>query len=119
MAGKTLVGSKLPYSIILVNPVKLEQKVTIRGLNAAPRGANGSLMVVPYMTTEVDSDFWTAWYTVHNHDRKPFEPLKSGALFVAKTNEDLKAIGRENEGRKTGLEAMPRKTKDIKAASEE
>jgi hypothetical protein len=119
MPGKTLVGSKLPYSIILVNPVKLDQKVTIRGLNAAPRGANGSLMVVPYMTTEVDTDFWATWFTVHNHERSPFEPLKSGALFVAKTHEDLKAIGRENENRKTGLEPMPRQTKDIQGASEE
>lgn len=104
-----LVCSKLPTSIILNHPMDVETKVTIRGLNAAARGTNNQPILVPYITTEVDKDFWTAWEAAHgSKSRKPFPAIKSGALFVADSAENANAIARENEDRSTGLQGLSR-----------
>lgn len=102
-----LVCSKLPTSIILNHPMDPETKVTVRGLNAAQRGTNGQPILVPYITTEVDEEFWSAWEAAHGDKaRKPFPAIKSGALFVAKNAGDANAIATENEKRSTGLQGM-------------
>lgn len=101
------IGSKLPFGFILKHPIDPEQAVTIRGLNSAPRGRNGTLVQVPYMTTEVDKDFWDLWFAIHtSNSRHPFGPLKSGALFVAETADRAEAVYREREKDKTGMEGL-------------
>jgi hypothetical protein len=108
MPDKLIVCSKLPYGLIITNPFNPDHKVQIRGLNGAPAGQNGTRMQVPYMTTEVDKDLWDAWFTMHNHSTRPFGPLKSGALFVAATTDEVKQKSREREKEKTGLEGLNR-----------
>lgn len=104
-----LVCSKLPTSLVLNHPMDVETKVTVRGLNAAPRGTNNQPIVVPYMTTEVDADFWAAWEGAHGaKSKKPFPAIKSGALFVADSAANANSISREHEKRATGLEGLSR-----------
>jgi len=93
--------------------------VKINGLNDAPKGRNGVIMAVPYMTTQVDKEFWDMWHAVHAHPRNPFQPLKSGAIFVAKDEKDAKAIYREREDDKTGLEQLNPDEHRVKTATED
>jgi hypothetical protein len=107
MAGTTvLIGSKLPNGLIIRHPLKAGIEAEIRGLNGAPKGRSGQLMVVPYMTTEIDKDLWDAWFLVHGAPGKIFPPIKSGAIFVARTPEAAEKIYREREKEITGLEPM-------------
>lgn len=102
-----LICSKLPTSLVLNHPMDPETKVTIRGLNAAQRGTNGQPIVVPFITTEVDEDFWTCWEAAHGlKTRRPFSAIKNGAIYVAKNAADANAIAREEEKRDTGLQGM-------------
>lgn len=105
--NRVIICSKLPTSIILNHPMDPETKVTIRGLNAAQRGTNGQPIVVPFIATEIDKEFWDAWEKAHGEKaRKPFPPIKSGAIYVAKNATDANAIARENEARLTGLQGL-------------
>lgn len=104
-----IVCSKLPVSLTLRNPLDKTTKVTIRGLNTAPRGSNGDPIAVPYMTTKIDADFWAAWEGAHGLKAKHvFPAIKSGALFAAETDDEANGINRENEKRGTGMEGMSR-----------
>ena len=104
-----LVCSKLPISIILNHPMDSEIKVKIRGTNAAPRGTNGQPIFVPFITTEVDKEFWQIWEAAHGAKaKKPFPAIASGALFVADSAESANSIARENEKRPTGLQGLSR-----------
>lgn len=104
MADTITIGSKLPFGFILKHPFDPHNTVTIKGLSNAPRGRNGVLVQVPYMTTEVDKDFWDIWYSVHNNSGHSFGPLKSGSIFVAGT--DAESVYREREKDKTGMEGL-------------
>ena len=107
--AKVLICSKLPTSLVLNHPLDPSTKVTVRGLNAATRGTNGQPIVVPYITTEIDVDFWQAWNSAHGlESRKPFPAIKSGAIWEAKTPEDAKSVAREKEKQTTGLQPMSR-----------
>jgi hypothetical protein len=114
-----LIGSKLPTGLVLKHPLDPGIKVTIRGLNSAPVGVNKAPIIVPYMTTEVDKEFWDAWKMVHHSPANPFGPLASGALFEAKNEDHAKGIAKEQSARRTGLEPMPQETKDIKPAEKD
>lgn len=108
-----LIGSKLPHGLVLKHPAKPTATVTLKGLNSAPRGVNGQPVVIAYATTEIDQDFWDAWYMAHNGP-KPFAAIASGAIFIAKTEEAAKKIAKEQVKRKTGMEPMSQESKDIK-----
>lgn len=109
MKGTVLIGSKLPVSVILNHPMNAATKVTIRGINAAARGTNGQPILVPFITTEVDEDFWTAWNAAHGEKaQNVFPAIRSGAIFVAKTPDAIKGIARDKEALVTGLEGMSR-----------
>jgi hypothetical protein len=104
---RVLICSKLPTSIILNHPLSPEVKVTVRGLNAAQRGTNGQPISVPFITTEIDKEFWDAWEAAHGEKaRKPFPAIKSGALYAAKSASHAQGIAKEQESRLTGLQGM-------------
>lgn len=103
--GKTIIiGSKLPIALTLKHPLQASRTVVIRGLNDAPRGTNGQPIAVPYITTQIDAQFWAEWKIANDHPERPFKPLASGAIFEAKTEEAAKSVYRERETEKTGLE---------------
>jgi hypothetical protein len=112
---KVIVCSKLPMSLVLKHPLKPTNTVLIKGTNAAPKGTNGVPMFVPYMTTEVNAEFWNEWFLVHNHATKPFAPLASGAIFAEKTADAVASVAKEHEGEKTGMEPTDPKAFGVKA----
>lgn len=117
--GKTvIIGSKLPISLILKHPLQASKTVEIRGLNSAPRGTNGQPIAVPYITTEVDAQFWAEWKIANEHPERPFRPLASGAIFEAKTEEAAKKIYRERESERTGLEPVRSTEFGVKPATD-
>lgn len=114
--GKTvIIGSRLPVSLILKHPLDPSKTVTIRGLNSAQEGTNGQPIQVPYMTTEIDADFWSGWKVGGNNT---FQPFKSGAIFEAKTPEAAEKTYREREKEKTGLEPARSSEFGVKTASD-
>lgn len=94
--AKVIVGCKLPHGIILENPLDPAHKVELNGLNKI------EIIGADHATTEVDGEFWNLWET-SNPD---FAALKSGAIFVAKTVADAKAIAKEFKGEKTGFDKL-------------
>jgi hypothetical protein len=117
--GKTIIiGSKLPISLILKHPINISKTVTIRGLNSAQRGTNGQPIVIPFITTEVDADFWSAWKMGNSHPDRPFKPLASGAIFEAKSEEAAQKIYRERETEKTGLQPVRSSDFGVKTATD-
>lgn len=119
--GRTItIGSKLPHGLILNHPANPVEKVEIHGLNSAPKGTNGQPIYVPYVTTEVDAEFWAAWKLGHvTNDNKSFKPFASGAIFEAVTPEAAEKVYREREKEKTGLEPLSMRAEGVKPADKE
>ena len=103
-----VIGCKLPHGIVLHSPVDPTKKVTIKGLNS-------SELIVPYVLTPVDADFWTEWEMAN----AKFQPLVSKALFVAKNKADADAMGKELQRERTGLETINPDSHGIKTAEKE
>ena len=106
MAKNVLVGCKLPNGIIISDPINANIKVTLNGKNKA------LVIGAEYSTTEVDEEVWGRWHAAN----AKFEPVKSGAIFVAKSLADVNAIAKEYSGRKTGLEPMQTDGEDERAS---
>lgn len=115
---KILIGSKLPIALVLKHPLNASKTQTLRGLNGAQRGTNGQPITVPYITTEIDADFWAAWKIANDHPDRPFKPLASGAIFEAKTEEAAKKIYQEREKERTGLEPARSEQFGVKKAED-
>lgn len=109
-----IIGSKLPISLILKHPVNIGKTVEVRGLNSAQKGTNGQPIQVPYITTEIDADFWSAWKLGNSR----FTPFESGAIFEAKTEESAEKIYREREKERTGLEPVRSSEFGVKTATD-
>lgn len=104
-----IVGCKLPNGIILQHPLNAAHKVEIAGLNKP------KIIGAPYVTTEVDAEFWANWVAVHSE----FPALKSGALFAVKSAKDIDVVASEHAKRKTGLEKMKPTDGGVKPADKE
>jgi len=89
-----LVGCKLPHGLIIEDPADVSKKVKIHGLNRS------KIIGASYAATRVDRELWDRWIVAH----KDFSAVVSGAIFAAKNANDIQAIGKENENRKTGFE---------------
>lgn len=105
------IGCRLPSGLILeVGDVSVE-------LNGQRQMQENSPIVIltadMYGTTEVDESFWNAF-----KDRvgAEFTPLKSGAIFEAKSEKEAKAKAKDLKESPTGHEALPQKSKDIEKA---
>lgn len=109
MAKSTvIVGCRLPNGIILEHPNNPTQRVQIAGTKSTK-------VEVPYVTTEVDKDFWDAWVLVHSD----FTPLKNGALFMESTKDRADAKAKELVKEKTGFERAKAKDHGVVAADKE
>ena len=101
MTNTVLVCSRLPHTLLIDHPTN-GQRVEIKGLNSTQ-------LIVPYVSTNVDAEFYNAWKASMGSD---FAPLKSGALFVAKSEADAQAFTREIATEKTGFEKASPESKD-------
>lgn len=106
MAKIVVVGCKLPHGITIEHPMDPSKTVVLNGKNKA------LIVGSDCGTTEVDGDFFEQWHAVN----KEFPAVKSGAIFVTKSANDVAAIAAEFKDRKTGFEAMRTDGKDDRAA---
>lgn len=105
MSKTVVVACKLPHGIVLEHPMNPANTVTLNGRNKSP------IIGATYATTAVDADFWEQWLAVN----KEFGAIKSGAIFVAKSDADASAMAAEFKDRRTGFEAMQTDGKDPRA----
>ncbi len=81
-----------------------------------PKGMDGRPVATPYVTTEVDADFWTSWKLLHCSGKDSFKPFSSGAIFECPSVDDAKRVYRERENEKTGLDALSQNAEGVKPA---
>ena len=105
--GTVLVGCKLPNGVVLEHPGDPLNKVILSGRNKSPI-VGGS-----YGTTEVDAGFWAAWIDAN----KAFLPVKAGAIFEARTIDELKGKAADLKDEKSGFEALPQNAMGVKPAT--
>jgi len=106
IAKTVLIGCKLPHGLILDHPLDVSKKVELAGLNKA------IIIGADCATTPVDGEFWETWKTVH----KDHPAIKSGAIFEARTTEEVKAKSKGLKEEKTGFEPMPQEAMGVKVA---
>ena len=106
MADKVIIGCKLPNGIILEVG---DKKQVVKGLN--------SIVIIgaTHATTEINAEFYAAWL----EDHKDFPAVKSGALFVARSFEEVKKVAEEMKDEKTGFEPMAQETLGVKSADKD
>ena len=98
-----LIGCKLPNGLILDHPLDTSKTVTLAGLNKA------IIIGADYATTPVDGEFWETWKTVH----KDHPAIKSGAIFDARTPEEVESKAEELKDEDTGFKAMPQEAMGV------
>ena len=104
MAKETvLVGCRLPNGITLTHPQNKEVKVTLKGQYGEKSESGLFIPPAPYGMTTVDAGFWNAWKEAY----QGYPLLKTRAIFEAKSEAEFKAMARELEMEKTGMEAVP------------
>ena len=109
------IGCRLPSGLILDLGDPTKPSVELAGQRQTQARSPIILLTEEdYGTTEVDSSFWEAFKTRVGPE---FAPIKSGAIFEAKSEKDAKAIAKELKGKKTGHEPLPQEDKDIQKAT--
>lgn len=106
MAGKVIIGCKLPNGLTLIHPAQPHERVTLAGLHSS------KIIGATHVTTEVDQDFWDTFKAAH----KDYAPLKSGAIFEARNETEALAKAKELKKQKTGFEAMEPESAGVKPA---
>jgi hypothetical protein len=108
-----LIGCRLPSGLVLHHPQNRELTVKISGTSSAP--TEGGLYLPPksYETTEVDAEFWAAWKAAY----VGFPPLKTRALFEAKSEQEASSKAKEAKNEKTGFEQIPKTAGGVKPDS--
>lgn len=109
-----LIGCRLPNGLILrhPDPAHKGKSVRLRGANEAQ--VKSVVIGQTFVTTPVDSDFWETWKKVYSD----FAPLKSGAIFEARSDNEANGKGRELSKEKTGFEAMAKEVLGVKEAKD-
>jgi len=116
--GTVTIASKLHVGLILElitpskgrmpTPIDEEHKrVEIKGTNSLLLVAGSpSQGIHRYATTEVDEEFWNEWLKRN----KGLACIRNGQVFVAKNENEAKAMARERVGSvRTGFEALAQK----------
>lgn len=109
------VGCRLPSGLVLEIPGK--SRVILAGQRQAQeRSPIIMLSQDDCGYTDVDQDFWEAWKKMVGPE---FAPLKYGAIFEAKNQQDAKAKARELKKEKTGHEPLSQEAPGIKSADKD
>jgi hypothetical protein len=103
MAKETiLIGCRLPNGLVLHHPTNRNITVKLAGTYET-KMENGLFMPPrPYSTTAVDAEFWAAWKEAY----EGFPPLKTRAVFEARSEQEAESKARNAEKVKTGFEPM-------------
>ena len=108
MAKETiLIGCRLPNGLVLHHPKNRNLTVKLAGTYEAK--LESGLYIPPKMfsTTPVDLEFWTAWKEAY----VGFPPLKTRAVFEARSDQEAESKARNAEKVKTGFEPMSKTAK--------
>jgi hypothetical protein len=103
MAKETvLIGCRLPNGIVLHHPKDRNRTIKLAGIYET-KLENG-LYVPPKMfsVTAVDAEFWAEWKAAYIG----FPPLKTRALFEARSEQEAESKAKNAEKVKTGFEPM-------------
>ncbi|RYY79937.1 MAG: hypothetical protein EOO69_04530 [Moraxellaceae bacterium] len=93
MAGKVIVGCKLPHGI----------RAELDGQVVEFKGTNSSNIIGGHGITEnVDKDFWDAWLAKN----QGLAFVRNGFLFAETKAASTKAKAKEQEAEKTGFEPV-------------
>lgn len=104
-----IIGCKLPHGLIMQSPADPKIQVRLNGLK------DSKIIGSTFATTEVDREFWDLWKLSY----LDYAPLKSGAIFEAKNQDDAKAKGKELAKKKTGFEGLPKEAQGVKPADKD
>jgi len=103
MAKETiLIGCRLPNGLVLHHPKDRNQTVKLAGVYEARTESGLYLPPKPYSTTAVDAEFWAAWKEAY----VGFPPLKTRAVFEARSEQEAESKAKNAEKVKTGFEPM-------------
>lgn len=103
MAKETvLIGCRLPDGLVLHHPK--DRNVTVKLAGTYETKTESGLYMPPRMftTTAVDAEFWAEWKAAY----VGFGPLKTRAVFEARSEQEAGLKARESEKVKTGFEPM-------------
>jgi hypothetical protein len=104
-----IIGCRLPHGLVISHPLAKGVTATIAGMNKA------RIIGADHVTTEIDADIWAAWKLTH----EDFAPLKSGAIFEARSQSEAASKAKEVRKEKTGFESMDPKAMGVKPAEAE
>lgn len=96
-----LIGCRLPNGLTITLG---KEKATILGLR------DSKIIGSDHMTTPVDAELWAGWKKVYSD----YQPLKTGAIFEARSSAEAKDKAKELKGDKTGLEPMSQDAAGVK-----
>jgi hypothetical protein len=105
--AKVLIGCRLPNGLVLQHP-NPEVAVRVR-LNGK---FSSKIIGATHGTTEVDADFWEVWKKAYAN----YQPLKSGAIFEARSETESAAKAKELSKELTGFEPMKQDAAGVKPA---
>jgi|HubBroStandDraft_1064217.scaffolds.fasta_scaffold838534_1 hypothetical protein len=112
-----LIGCKLSNGIILelippppkdlkdqrLYPGPTGKRVTIKGANSLrTHKRQPSPASYAFATTQVDKDFWDAWY----ERNKDLDFVRTGMIFVAPNEREFNAIAKDTVDRRTNTEPL-------------
>lgn len=103
---KILIGCRLPHGLTITHPARPNIKATIAGFHAS------KIIGATYSTTEVDADLWAAWKAVYTD----YKPLKTGAIFEARSGTEAGEKAKDLVKEKTGFEPLAPEANGVKKA---
>lgn len=114
MARETItICCRLPNGLVLHNPQNRDLTVKLAGTSSAPTEGGLYLPAKLYATTEVDAEFWAAWKAAY----VGFPPLKTRAVFEAKSEQEASAKAKEVQKENTGFEQMSKTAGNVRPDS--
>lgn len=112
---KVTIGCRLPHGLTLCHPnPEIKTKVTLAGLHSSKLVDRTGAPAASYVTTEVDADFWEVWKTAYSS----FTPLRTGAIFEARSEQEAKQKALDLQKVKTGFEPLASDAHGVKSDKE-
>lgn len=108
------IGCRLPTGLVLeVVKNGVPTRVELEGQRQTQK-RSPVIILTPddFGVNEVDAAFWAEWKSQVGED---YAPLKSGAIFEAKSAKEAEAKAKDLKGKKTGHEGVE-KTDDVAKA---
>src|SRR5487761_58432 len=97
-----LIGCRLPNGLVLHHPKNKNLTVKLQGTYETKLDNGLYMPARPFSTTAVDAEFWAEWKAAY----VGFPPLKTRAVFEARSEQEADSKAKNAERVKTGFEPM-------------